>query len=536
MFCTNCGKQLSEGTRFCIYCGAPVAPAADAQPPLQEEAVPVSAQPVQKPVYQDPVFTAPAQEPVYQDPVFTAPAQEPVYQEPVPYIPTYSDAPAAPAPRRKKKTGLIIAIAVILVLAIAGGVIYYLHSQNTSAYNEAVTLLENRDYDGALAIFQGLGSFQDSADQAARLEQLQTDYNEARAMLENNEFEEAAAAFKKLKDYRDSKEYFTFRVSYQKALYYMDAAAAEDFSVWSDYVGNGSGGAVAELEENQIGIDLYTAAAQLLEELTDYSDSADQASHCWLNAAILYLENGDFSNASTLLDKLNAADAEAFSDSYSSFCTDSKFLADVINIYETWYDANSVTSSGEELRQAYEILSTYIGGHYADSHLESQVNAISEALILMYSVIDTDDEVYDWVTYYTGMAKLYAIADDLQTNYQVFSDNDQAYERYVGYSDYVAPFPVIEQSLVSWWNNDVTADEGDDGNYYAQYTNNTGYNFTLHFYIYFLDSNEKLLETSKQIDISIKKGETVLIPVIPETIKNSEWDYWNMDWWFGNIT
>lgn len=531
MFCTNCGKQLPDGTRFCIYCGTPTTEAADPQLPVQEEAASDSAQIVQEPVYaaptQEPVYSAPIQEPVYQEPVY----QEPVYQEPIPYIPTCTDTPNAPAPRKKKKTGLIVAIALVLVLAVAGGVVYYIHTQNTNAYNDAVTLLEERDYDGALAAFRDLGSFRDSADQAAGLEELQADYNVALKLLKDNEFDEAAAAFKKLDDYRDSKEYVDSKISYQKALYYKDAAAGEDFSVWAEYMNIGSGDAMAEPEEHQIAIDLYTAAAQLLEKLGDYENSADMASESWLDVANLYLEKGDFSAASGLLAKLNDEDAATFAENYASHCADAGFLLDVIDIYKVWYDENDSYSMGEEIRKAYSLLSPYIGEFFDDSYLESQANALSDAFVTMYSTIDSDDNVSDWVTYYKGMAQLYAIADDLQTNYQVFSADSDAMDLFVGYTDYATGLYVIEQSLKSWWNSSATADEGDDGHYYAEYKNNTGYSFTLQYYLYFYDNNnEELLEISDLREIEVKKGATVYIPVIPGTIRDSAWSYWNMDW------
>ena len=63
MFCDKCGAQLAEGTKFCGSCGNVIA---------QPE------QPVQQPVYQQPVqpaYQQPAQ-PVYQQPA------QPVYQQP----------------------------------------------------------------------------------------------------------------------------------------------------------------------------------------------------------------------------------------------------------------------------------------------------------------------------------------------------------------------------------------------------------------------------------------------------------------------
>lgn len=32
MYCRRCGKQLPDGTQFCVYCGTPVTPEQDAAP------------------------------------------------------------------------------------------------------------------------------------------------------------------------------------------------------------------------------------------------------------------------------------------------------------------------------------------------------------------------------------------------------------------------------------------------------------------------------------------------------------------------
>lgn len=92
MFCTKCGRNQPEGTRFCVSCGA----ALDAAQPQQPVAQPVYQQPVyQQPVYQQPVYQQPVyQQPVYQQPVYQQPVyQQPVYQQPVYQQPVYQPAP-----------------------------------------------------------------------------------------------------------------------------------------------------------------------------------------------------------------------------------------------------------------------------------------------------------------------------------------------------------------------------------------------------------------------------------------------------------
>lgn len=103
MFCTKCGKQLPDGTKFCTGCGASLAGENAAPAPQQE---PIS----QAPQFQQP---APQQEPIPQAPQFQQPApqfQQPMYQ-------------AQPAPKKKSKAGIIVLAviaALVLVFVIAG--------------------------------------------------------------------------------------------------------------------------------------------------------------------------------------------------------------------------------------------------------------------------------------------------------------------------------------------------------------------------------------------------------------------------------
>ena len=75
MFCSNCGNQISEGSRFCGVCGAPVEVAPQQQPAQTQPVQPQQPAQPEQPVYQQPVY----QQPVYQQPVY----QQPVYQQPV---------------------------------------------------------------------------------------------------------------------------------------------------------------------------------------------------------------------------------------------------------------------------------------------------------------------------------------------------------------------------------------------------------------------------------------------------------------------
>lgn len=96
MICSKCGTQNPDDVNFCAACGAPLANAPSPEQPAAPGA-PVYNQPNQPPVYNQPPVNP-------QQPPFAAP----VYGQP------------QPAPKKKKKTALIVGgvIAGVVVLAI----------------------------------------------------------------------------------------------------------------------------------------------------------------------------------------------------------------------------------------------------------------------------------------------------------------------------------------------------------------------------------------------------------------------------------
>lgn len=92
MFCTSCGKQLEDGTKFCIYCGA------------TQDLAPASA-PAAEPA-------SPASEPTVS--FESAPSFEPA--------PAFESAPVESAPKKGSsgKKIAVIAVVGVLVLALLG--------------------------------------------------------------------------------------------------------------------------------------------------------------------------------------------------------------------------------------------------------------------------------------------------------------------------------------------------------------------------------------------------------------------------------
>lgn len=107
MFCTKCGNQIPDNTKFCTFCGAPqnAEPAAPATPVAPAE-----------PTAPAPQFQQPAPQFQQPEPQFQQPA--PQYQQPAPQyqpVPQYQQ----PAPKKKSGAGKVVAIVIICVLVLS---------------------------------------------------------------------------------------------------------------------------------------------------------------------------------------------------------------------------------------------------------------------------------------------------------------------------------------------------------------------------------------------------------------------------------
>lgn len=130
MFCTNCGKELPEGTMFCTQCGRPVeAAATPGVAPAPQPAAGEASAPGAAPASQ-PAAVAPAANPT--------PAAEPTYTEGPQPAPAYAAPQPAPAPnpvsapeQPKKKggkgkiVGIVLGIVVFVAVLGVGGYFVY---------------------------------------------------------------------------------------------------------------------------------------------------------------------------------------------------------------------------------------------------------------------------------------------------------------------------------------------------------------------------------------------------------------------------
>ena len=102
--------------------------------------------------------------------------------------------------KKKKKTAAVIA-ALLVVLLGAGGAAAWFYLIPLMKYNKAVDLINDKQYDEGLAIFEALGDFSDAP------EQYKTGlYVKGLNYLTENDFDNCAVIFEELGDFKDSRE------------------------------------------------------------------------------------------------------------------------------------------------------------------------------------------------------------------------------------------------------------------------------------------------------------------------------------------
>lgn len=187
MFCTNCGKEITQRASFCTGCGAPLS-----WPDAPKSVIPEEMK--QTPAPEMPVFETPAAAPEENaaqsvpenkttelvpempaaQPIPEMPAEIPVASEiPKPLTPSYEEpawkTPAPPAAPKKKKSGkggkiaLIIVTAVLALALIGAGIYCYLLYSQCSLLADEVTALQNENE----ALISEKSDLQDSYDMLA---------------------------------------------------------------------------------------------------------------------------------------------------------------------------------------------------------------------------------------------------------------------------------------------------------------------------------------------------------------------------------
>ena len=196
------------------------------------------------------------------------------------------------AARKAKKIKIGIIIGGITVAVVAGFLIVTLGIIPSINYSKAADLRAAGDYDAAIAMYAKLENFKDSADLKAQTE-AEKAYVAAEALLENNDFEEAIAAFESIHGYKDAGERAS---NIQEQLNAQAYAAAEALLENDDF-----DGAVAAFESlsgykdaNERALDIryreadslqasekYAMAAIAFGQLDGYKDSRARSFALW---------------------------------------------------------------------------------------------------------------------------------------------------------------------------------------------------------------------------------------------------------------
>lgn len=500
MICVHCGNDIPEGTKFCVHCGA-----------SQEAAAPAA--PAEAPVYQNSL----ASEPCYVPPVEEEPA--PVAAEEV------TEAPRKA--KKGKKTGVIIAIVLAVVLLAGAGVGVFLYMDNqskTEAYEEAEALLEAGDYEGALAAFEDLGSFSDAEERVEELTQLQEDYDAAMKLLEKHDYDAARKAFRKLGDYRDSEAMVKSGVDYHMAQYLMECGATADPAGLEL-----AEGYPLDDTDEALSLHLYGAAYNILAELGDYEKAGDLASTCMYESAMIYLGWGDYATALDLMDMMDEADAAALYEQYAADAVDADMLASLEEALVILLDEDEKYREGQEAQRAYDLLIPYYDQMFLDPQLELAYYDIILALEQQINACDSQGYVNDWVTLYDGEAQIFYYCDILNADYG-FLEGSYLEAEFVGMYAERQFWAEVEASLYNQFTG-VTAYANDQGIYEVGYYNNTGIDFYLYIVPQFYYGST-LLEEGDLMTIYIEAGEEVMIPLTPETLEDADWDSWDVIWAF----
>ena len=223
------------------------------------------------------------------------------------------------AKRAAKRKKIIAAVCTGLI--VAGGIGYYTATNiiiPNNHYNQAVSLLEDDDYDAAIKSFEALGDYKDSADMIHEVY-----YQEAMDLMDAGEYEEASSIFGNITGYKDSDDKVmecanaVKEQNYQAALALLDEDKYEEakkafgdlrgYKDSKDKIEDCQNGLNEQEYEKAAGLmksGNYEEAQGLLENIEDFRDSSDLIKECKYQKAATMMKDGDYENAAKIFEKL----------------------------------------------------------------------------------------------------------------------------------------------------------------------------------------------------------------------------------------
>ncbi|MBQ9325930.1 MAG: tetratricopeptide repeat protein [Clostridia bacterium] len=311
--------------------------------------------------------------------------------------------------KHQRQKHWLIALSIVCVLAVAGYATVF-HLIPYLNYQSAVRLLENGEYDAAIAAFTAMDPYRDSADWLMRAR-----YEKARSSLESADMEtleHARETFQSLGTYLDSATLLK-QTDYQRAELLLGEGMISDATALFSSLGSYKDSPVRVTEcsymkaHEMLLSGNYETAMDAFEALGDYEDSKVMARECRIKAAESALDSGDPEHALSLLpDTLLGDDAVSLRQRAH------------YAIAGTLYEAGNVVEAGQEY---------LLAGNYAD--------ATDQARLCIYEPASLAMNSRDYLTAADMFASIpgYLDADDLalQCLYLAAKDalKDQEYTR-----------------------------------------------------------------------------------------------------------
>ena len=200
---------------------------------------------------------------------------------------------------RQLRSILIPLFVVISLLALFVFVI-----QPSIKYSRATSLLENKDFDGAISAFTALEDYKDSSDMVKK-----STYQKGIDLLGNKMFEESSDVFLSLGEYQDSLS-MVEEVNYQRAVDLLNAnefdGAVSVFTALGDY--KDSSDMVEESKYQKATYlftnGLYDEAISIFSQLADYNDSNNKVIESNYQKSVKLLAEKSYDDAISIFSSL----------------------------------------------------------------------------------------------------------------------------------------------------------------------------------------------------------------------------------------
>ena len=170
MFCKYCGMKIPNDSLFCTACGK-------SQRDLNGGRPPATNPPEQKFSLQFPAVASPAAQPVLEQ-------EKEVWEK-------------SSKPSRKK--AVIVSLAIVALVAAVGLFVWFQWLGPSIQYHQAVSMLDNGEYDEAQRLFSELGDYQNSP-----VLETNARYLKACDLIREKDYVQAESIFRELGDYKDS--------------------------------------------------------------------------------------------------------------------------------------------------------------------------------------------------------------------------------------------------------------------------------------------------------------------------------------------